>query len=103
MDVDLSIYRDGLLHDVLPFWLRHGVDHEQGGIITCLDQDGSIVDTDKGVWQQGRFAWLLGELYNNVEQNPDWLRIATSTLQFIDQHCVDPQGQLLNHKDLRLP
>ena len=27
-------YRDHLLHDTLLFWLRHGVDHQHGGIMT---------------------------------------------------------------------
>ena len=24
-------YQNALLKDVIPFWLRHGIDHEQGG------------------------------------------------------------------------
>ena len=85
----LATYRDGLLHDVLPFWMRHAVDREHGGFITSLDRDGSIVDTDKGVWQQGRFTWLLGELYNNVEQRDEWLELALHGAQFMDEHCFD--------------
>ena len=82
-------YRDALLNDTLPFWLNHAVDAEHGGIMTCLNRDGSIVDTDKGVWQQGRFCWLLGELYNNVDRCDAWLHIAESTARFLQQHCVD--------------
>lgn len=85
----LETYRDGLLNDTLPFWLKHSVDKEHGGFITALDRDGSIVDTDKGVWQQGRFTWLLGELYNNVEQRPEWLETALHGIRFIDDHCFD--------------
>lgn len=85
----LEIYRDGLLNDTLPFWLDHSVDQEHGGFITALDREGSVVDTDKGVWQQGRFTWLLGELYNNVEQRPEWLEVALHGIQFIDNHCFD--------------
>ncbi|HPK71581.1 MAG TPA: hypothetical protein PLN93_06545, partial [Vicinamibacterales bacterium] len=54
LDALVRVYRDGLLQDTVPFWLRHGADPEYGGIMTCLDRDGSLVDTDKGVWQQGR-------------------------------------------------
>ena len=86
----LTRYRDGLLQDVVPFWLRHGVDREHGGVLTCLDRDGSLLDSDKGVWQQGRFAWLLGELYNNVERNPAWLDAATHTCQFLKRCGIDP-------------
>lgn len=85
----LTTYRDGLLYDTLPFWLTHCVDHEFGGFMTALDQTGKVVDTDKSVWQQGRFTWLLGELYNQVEPHQPWLDLALHGVQFIDQHCVD--------------
>lgn len=103
MDVEhvnslIGVYRDGLLNDTLPFWIRHGVDREFGGIITSLDQDGTIVDTDKGVWQQGRFTWLLGELYNEVEQRDQWLQLALSGAKFLDDHCFDPSdGRMWFH------
>ena len=69
----VSVYRDGLLNDVVPFWTRNCVDRDHGGFMMCLDRNGKVIDTDKGVWQQGRFTWLLGELYNNVEQRDEWL------------------------------
>ena len=37
-------YRDGLLQDVIPFWLKYGVDHEFGGIMTSVDRDGGRLD-----------------------------------------------------------
>ena len=55
-----------------------------------LDRDGTLVDTDKSVWQQGRFTWLLGELYNNVEPREEWLELAKHGIQFIEQNCFDP-------------
>ena len=74
----LDTYRDTLLQDVIPFWLRHGLDPEHGGIITCLDRDGSILDTDKSVWFQGRAGWMFATLYNSVEQRPEWLDAAST-------------------------
>lgn len=85
----IATYRDGLLNDTLPFWIEHGVDPQFGGVMTALDQDGTIVDTDKSVWQQGRFTWLLGELYNQVEQRPEWLKLAIAGGEFLDRHCFD--------------
>jgi N-acylglucosamine 2-epimerase len=94
----LQTYRDGLLTDTLPFWIRHGVDAEHGGVLTCLDRDGTVVDSDKGVWQQGRFCWLLAELYNNVERRQEWLTIAESTGRFLQRHCFDPaDGRMWFH------
>lgn len=89
IDELLAIYRDGLLTDVLPFWMRHAIDQEHGGFLTSLDRDGSVLDTDKSVWQQGRFAWMLGELFNNVEANDAWLEQAKSGCRFIEEHCID--------------
>ena len=85
----MATYRDGLLKDTLPFWLRHSIDREHGGYLTALDQDGRVVDSDKGVWQQARFTWLLGELYNNVDGRNEWLELAIAGAQFLEQHCFD--------------
>jgi N-acylglucosamine 2-epimerase len=89
MDALIAAYRDGLLTDTLPFWLEHGWDRELGGIIGSLNRDGTIIDTDKSVWQQGRFAWVLGELYNHVEPREEWLAAARSVVSFMDRHCFD--------------
>ena len=47
-------YKSELLDSVLPFWLEKSQDKEFGGYFTCLDRDGSVFDTDKFVWLQGR-------------------------------------------------
>ena len=85
----IDIYRNGLLQDVLPFWLENSVDSQFGGFITSLDQAGKIIDTDKSVWQQGRFTWLLGKLYNTIDSNQRWLDAALHGLKFIQSHCFD--------------
>ena len=85
----VSIYRDGLLDDTLPFWISNSVDREHGGFMMSLDRDGTLLDTDKCVWQQGRFTWLLGELYNTVEQRQEWLELAEHGVRFLDEYCRD--------------
>jgi len=92
-----NVYRHGLLEDSIPFWLRHGLDRDWGGIMTSLDRDGALLDTDKGVWQQGRFAWMLGYLYNTVEPRPEWLAAVESTLRFVEAHCFDSDGRMFFH------
>jgi N-acylglucosamine 2-epimerase len=94
----LRIYRDGLLQDTLPFWTQHAVDREHGGFTMALDRYGKILDTDKGVWQQGRFTWLLGELYNNVAPRDEWLELARHGADFIQRCCIDPEdGRMWFH------
>ncbi|TWT88057.1 AGE family epimerase/isomerase [Stieleria varia] len=93
-----GVYRDGLLGDTLPFWTEHCVDSQHGGFMMSLDRDGTVLDTDKGVWQQCRFTWLLAELYNNVQPNQQWLDLAQHGCDFIDRHCFDPSdGRMWFH------
>ncbi|MBL9219701.1 MAG: AGE family epimerase/isomerase [Opitutaceae bacterium] len=87
-------YRDGLLQSVIPFWLRHGLDREQGGLLTGLGEDGAVIDTDKAVWLQGRAAWTFATLHNTVENNPVWLAASKHCLDFIRDHCRGPGGKL---------
>ncbi len=87
-------YRDALLGDVIPFWLRHGMDAEHGGIMTCLDRDGSVTDTDKPVWFQGRAAWMFATLFNTVERRAEWRDAARSCVDFLRKHCESPEGKL---------
>ncbi|MDR1412195.1 MAG: AGE family epimerase/isomerase, partial [Spirochaetaceae bacterium] len=56
-------YRDELLQRVIPFWLEHSIDREYGGFLTSLDRDGTVFDTDKWVWLQGREVWTFATMY----------------------------------------
>ena len=89
-----QFYRSTLLEDVMPFWLRHGMDGQHGGIITSLDRDGSLLDTDKSVWFQGRAAWMFATLFNTVERRADWLAAARSCVTFLRTHCMAPTGKM---------
>ena len=89
-------YRCGLNYDVLPFWLKHALDSEHGGFFTSLDRDGSLLDSDKSIWFQGRFAWLLSAQFNRAESKDEqWLDAARSGLKFLDQHGTDPADGLM--------
>ena len=87
-------YKTELLDSVLPFWLEHSQDKEFGGYFSCLDRDGSVYDTDKFIWLQGREVWLFSMLYNKVEKRQEWLDAAKSTLDFIEAYCFDRDGRM---------
>lgn len=87
-------YKKDLTEDIMPFWMKYGLDRENGGVYTCVNRDGSLMDTTKSVWFQGRFAFICSFAYNNVEKNQEWLDAAKSTLEFIEKHCFDEQGHM---------
>ncbi len=45
--------------------------HKHGGILTSLDQDGRIIDTDKSAWFRGRAGWIFATLHITVEKRPN--------------------------------
>ena len=40
-------YRNELLSNILPFWMKYGLDKENGGYFTCVDRDGTLMDSTK--------------------------------------------------------
>lgn len=89
-----ALYRADLTDNILPFWLEHGLDRRHGGVYTCLDRQGNLMDPTKSVWFQGRFAFVCSFAYNQVERRPEWLDAARLTLDFMDRHCFDNDGRM---------
>ncbi len=87
-------YRDGLLQSTLPFWFPRAIDAEQGGFLFSRDRDGSLLDTDKAIWLQGRAVWLLATLYSEVEPRPEWLAWARHGLDFLRRYGFDDDGRM---------
>lgn len=87
-------YRKDLVENIMPFWLKNGLDRVNGGVYTCLNRDGSLMDTTKSVWFQGRFAFVCSFAYNTIEKNQEWLDAAKSTIDFIENHCFDKDGRM---------
>jgi N-acylglucosamine 2-epimerase len=85
-------YRDTLLQNVIPFWMQHSIDQEQGGYFTCLDRTGQVFDTDKFIWLQNRQVWMFATFYNQIEQNPAWLKVAAHGADFLAKHGRDGEG-----------
>lgn len=87
-------YKNDLLTNIMPFWLKHGLDHKHGGVYTCINRDGSLMDTTKSVWFQGRFGFIAAYAYNNIEKNPEWLAASKSCIDFIEAYCFDKDGHM---------
>ena len=87
-------YKVDLTDDIMAFWLKHGLDKKHGGIYTCLNRDGSLMDTTKSVWFQGRFGFIAAYAYNCIEKRQEWLDASKSCIDFIIQHCTDAHGRM---------
>ena len=87
-------YYDELVDDVLPFWLKYGMDPVNGGIYTGLDRDGSLIESDKSVWFQGRALWTFCTAYEKVGRKQEYLDAATSLVHFLEDHCFDSDGRM---------
>lgn len=82
-------YRRHLLEFVMPFWLRHAIDETHGGLLTCLDDTGCVVSTDKYLWSQTRALWTFSALYRRIEPRPEWIEVAHRIFAFCRQHGHD--------------
>jgi N-acylglucosamine 2-epimerase len=88
-------YRQFLMEGVVPFWMRHGVDHEFGGVLSCMQEDGTPINTEKYIWSQARFVWTLAALYNRTDPRPEFLIHARRTIEFLLAHARDEHGRFV--------
>ena len=79
-------YKTELLDSVLPFWLKNSIDKEYGGYFSCLDRDGSVYDTDKFIWLQGREVWLFSMLCNKLGEKQEWMDAAIQGAEFLKKY-----------------
>lgn len=89
-----EICRHDLVENIMPFWMKYGVDRVNGGVYTNVDRDGTLMDSTKSVWFQGRFGFICSYLYNNICKKKEWLDAAKSTLEFIEKRCFDTDGHM---------
>lgn len=88
----LAIYRAELLERVVPFWLKHAIDQQHGGILTCIADDGTVLSTDKYMWSQLRAIWTFSALYNRVARRQEWLDVARHIFDFVKRCGRDEEG-----------
>lgn len=89
----LAIYRAELLERVVPFWLDHAIDWKNGGITTCISDEGQVLSQEKYMWSQLRAIWTFSALYNRIQPNQEWLDVAWHIFSFVKGHGRDEQGQ----------
>lgn len=85
-------YHRELFDMVVPFWHAHGIDHEHGGFICALEQDGTRLNTDKLLVFQGRGLWVWSTLYERFGRAAEHLAVARATYRFCVDHMRRPDG-----------
>ena len=91
-------YEAELLHNILPFWMNNGLDDEHGGYFTGLDRFGNVIETDKSIWFQGRFGWVLGRLAQRYPERPEaerWRAACESGISFLRESGTGDEGRFL--------
>ncbi len=87
-------YRTAMFNDVIPWWMRHSIDRENGGYYSHLDREGKPFSTDKYMWLNGRQIWMLSHIYNNYERRPEWLEAARLGADFMLKHAFTDAGKM---------
>ncbi|MEA3364745.1 MAG: AGE family epimerase/isomerase [Candidatus Hydrogenedentes bacterium] len=93
-----KIYRKTLFDDLIPFWLQHGID-PNGGINTCMTDDGTLQSRDRWGWSQWRAVWVFSKLYTRFEKRPEWLETAQGIAGFMLDHGPLPDGHWATLQD----
>jgi len=89
----LALYRAELLERAVPFWVERAIDWENGGILTCISDEGQVLSQDKYMWSQLRAIWTFSALYNKIKPRSEWLDIARHIYHFVKRYGRDEQGQ----------
>lgn len=95
----LQQYNHELHGNIMPFWLKRGIDRVNGGYFTCFSNDGSrLLYRHKFTWSQGRFVWILARLYRALEgrapetERGHYLELARSGAVFLIDHALLDNG-----------
>ena len=95
----LQFYNRELFGNILPFWMKNGIDSGNGGFFTCFSNDGSrLLHRHKFTWSQGRFVWILSRLYRHLSDRDDrsernrYLEPAAAGAAFLIEHARLPNG-----------
>ena len=83
---------DQLFQVLLPFWDKHGIDHEFGGLMCSLDYDGTLLNTGKNLWFLGRAIWVYSFLYNRFGKNLKFLEVARKAKEFVFKFARQKDG-----------
>ncbi len=81
------------LENILPWWFRHAVDEERGGVFSMISDAGERLGTDKFVWSQARWLWTVSAAHQRLGAQPHLARAAEQTARFLLRHGRSADGR----------
>ncbi|MFP3902710.1 MAG: AGE family epimerase/isomerase [Armatimonadota bacterium] len=78
-----DLYKETLLDNVIPWWMKNGIDHTFGGPTETITEDARVTSTIKPIWSVGRAMFVWSKLYNRIGQRGEWLAVADDIFEFI--------------------
>jgi len=79
-----------LRNNLVPFWREHSVDHDRGGFIAEMANDGSVLeDAPRGLILNTRLLWAFAALHRHLGDTSD-LELARRAFRYLDSRFRDP-------------
>jgi mannobiose 2-epimerase len=86
------VFRDALQLKILPFWLDHASDQQEGGLLGRLDRQGNpIPPGNKSVVLIARSLWSFSEAYRRYPE-PAYQKVAAECLRFLREKMWDRES-----------
>ena len=92
---EAEAYRDELQRNILPWWLKHAIDREAGGLCSCIGDDGTIISYDKYIWSQVRALWTFAAACNRIEAKPEYRDTADMLFAYCAKRGRNAEGDWL--------
>ena len=84
-------FESELLNDILPYWIKYGVEKEGDGFYGAVDLDGNPVPTaNKSCVLNARILWTFSEAAIQYK-NPEYIRMADRSFKFLEKHFADKE------------
>lgn len=88
-----SEFNDELLNGILPYWINHVVDHENGGFFGRVTFDNiPVPKADKGSLLAARILWTFSACYKKYGHK-DFQEIADHAYLFLTESCWDRENE----------
>ena len=95
----LDFHRRFLQDDILPWWILHALDRDCGGLFSCIQDDGTIISTEKFIWSQARALWTFSAACNRIEKKQEWLDAANTVWKLLGKQGQTESGRWMFRTD----